>query len=246
MTNSKKYLNPPLVEAVFELFYRSDEWSPVIPGLFYNEVKNEFPVINNNFGGFGIQFDPSGLMLGGANSELIQYRSAQNDKILQLSRNFLTVNKLPVYENWDSYKIMIKSTLGAFKKTINKFEINRIGLRFINKIDIGESHSLKNFKKYFDVYPIIPQNINKELSSIQLSFETHLIKDTEILAVSLSTMKPELKYVSPVLFQLYLTRIKDLSGINVEDWIDNAHTVLKETFENSIKKQAKTEFDNAE
>ena len=129
---------------------------------------------------------------------------------------------------------------GYFKK----IEINRIGLRFINKIDVGDSHSFSNLKKYFDIYPNIPTNITKEINSIQLSFESPLIKDTEILALSLAALRKEPKYNSPVLLQLYMTRIKDIASIQIEDWIEKAHEELTETFENSITKQCKKEFDN--
>lgn len=245
MAESKKYLKPPLVEAVFELFYRTTEWSPVIPGIFYNEIKDKFPNINTNQSGFGIVLDPRGIKIGGGNNELTQYKSQDNQTLVQLSNNLLTVNKLPEYESWESYKETIEDTLKAFRKIYKKVEINRIGLRFINKIDIGDSHSFTNFKKYFDVYPIIPNNITKELNSIQLSFESPLIKDTEILAISLATLRKEANYNSPVILQLYITRIKDISGINIEEWIEKAHLELRDTFENSITKQCKKEFDNA-
>jgi uncharacterized protein (TIGR04255 family) len=244
MTENKKYLKPPLVEAVFEMFYRTTEWSPVIPGIFYNEIKNNFPIITASQSGFGISFDPKGFKIGGASGEMTQYKSEGNDTIVQLSSNLLTVNKLPEYVSWESYKATIDSTIMAFRKIFNKIEINRIGLRFINKIDIGDSHSFTNFKKYFDVYPIIPNNITKELNSVQLSFESPIIKDIEILAISLATIKKEAKYNSPVLFQLYITRIKDIIGINIEEWIEKAHLELRDTFENSITKLCKKEFDN--
>lgn len=244
MVDSKKYLNPPLVEAVFELSYRSPEWSPIIPGLFYTEIKDRFPNITANQNGFGITLDPMGLKIGGGPSELTQYKSEDNHTLVQLSNNLLTINKLPEYLSWQSYKETIEYTISAFMRVYKKIEINRIGLRFINKIDVGDSHSFSNLKKYFDIYPNTPSNLQKEINSIQLSFESPLIKDTEILALSLVTLRKEPKYNSPVLLQLYMTRIKDMAGIQIGDWIEKAHEELRETFENSITKQCKKEFDN--
>jgi len=244
MADNKKYLNPPLVEAIFELFYRTTEWSPVIPGLFYNEIRNNFPTITTSHGNFNIPFDPKMIMIGGVGGEIAQYKSEGNDTVVQLSSNFLSVNKLPAYVSWESYKELIDNTIMAFRKSFNKFEVNRIGLKFINKIDIGDSHSFTNFKKYFDIYPIIPDDITKEINAIQFSFESPIIKDTEILAISLATLQKEAKYNSPVLLQLYMTRIKNISEIIIEDWIEKAHLVLRDTFENSITKLCKKEFDN--
>jgi uncharacterized protein (TIGR04255 family) len=244
MPDYKKYLNPPLVEAVFELFYRTTEWSPIIPGLFYTEIKSIFPNITGNQNGFGITLDPMVLKIGGGPHELTQYKSVDNHTIVQLSNNLLIINKLPEYESWESYKKTIEYTILAFRKVFKTFEINRIGLRFINKIDIGDSHSFSNLKKYFEIYPNIPNNVTKEINSMQLSFESPIIKDIEILALSLATLRKEPKYNSPVLLQLYITRIKDIAGVQIEDWIENAHNVLRETFENCVTKQCKKEFDN--
>jgi len=87
-------------------------------------------------------------------------------------------------------------------------------------------------------------NINQDLNSIQLLLETPIIKDIEVLGLSLTTIKKEKNYNSPVLFQLYHLRVKDLKGINIEEWIDKAHVELGNIFESSITKQCKKGFDN--
>jgi uncharacterized protein (TIGR04255 family) len=242
MSKFKRYKKPPLIEAIFELFYKTPNWSPVIPGLFYNEIKEKFPNISSNQTGFGVLLGPQGLKIGGGNSELTQYKNIENNTTVQLTSGFLTVNKLPEYDCWTTYKETIYYAIEAFKRSLPSVEIVRLGLKFINKIDIGSSHSYDNFKKYFEVYPLIPKNFENNLSSIQINLESPIIQDTEILAISLLSLKKEQNFNSPIMFQLYFTRIKDLSEVVVENWLEQAYAKLYETFDNSLTKTCKNGF----
>lgn len=239
-----KYKNPPLVEAVFEFFYSSSEWNTVIPGIFYNEVKEKFPNINQNKGGFGISFDNKGLKIGAGTSELTQYRNKKGNTLIQLSNNLLTVNKLPEYDGWESYLKTIKYAISALSKVLKIDKVNRIGLKAINKIDI-ESHTYENFKKFYTVYPSIPNNVKNDLSSIQLNIESPIVEKDEVLALSVATIRKEPNYNAPTLFQLYVTRLKEIDNGNIENWLEESHKIITDTFENSLTKYCKGKFNNA-
>lgn len=242
MKNRKIYKNPPLVEAVFELFYTSSSWSSITPGMFYNEIKNKFPNITQNQGGFGIAFDGKGLKIGSGNSDLTQYKNSNNDTIIQLSSNLLTVNKLPEYKGWESFLEVITYAIDILKHIVNIEKINRIGLKTLNKIDI-ESHSIDQLKKYFYVYPNLPSNINNNLNSIQINLESPIIENQEILAILLATLKKEPNYEAPVMFQIYMTRINNIPE-NYIEWLQDAHDKLSKTFESSLTEFCKKQFDH--
>jgi uncharacterized protein (TIGR04255 family) len=244
MNKITKYNNPPLVEAVFELFFQTTNWNPVIPGLFYNEIKEIFPKITSNQTGFGFILDPQGIKIGGGNSDMTQYKNEEGNTIAQLTSGFLTINKLPKYNDWTSFKETIFFVIDALKRTLPPFETIRLGLKFINKIDIGSSHSYENFKKHFEVIPLIPKNFNNNLGSIQINLESPIIPDTEILALSLVSLKKEPNYNAPIMFQLYYTRIKDVTSVVIENWIQEAYLRLYETFDNSLTKSCKNGFNN--
>ena len=243
MSATKKYLNPPLVEAVFELFYNTSDWTAVIPGMFYNEIKDKYPKISQSQGGFGFSLDNKGIKIGGGGSELTQYRNETGNSIIQLSGSLLTVNKLPEYESWDSYLEAIKYGINALSKVIKINKVNRIGIKAINKVDI-EKCTYENFKKHFTIYPLIPKNITNELNSIQLNVESPVIEQEEVLAISLSTLRKEPNYESPTMFQLYVLRTKEIEIGKIEKWLGKSHSILTETFENSLTKYCKEKFNN--
>lgn len=244
MAFTKKYKNPPLTEAVFEIFFSTKNWSPVIPGLLYNEVKSDFPTITQApGGGFGISFDALGFQIGPGSNDLTQYKSSDGSTIIQLSNGLFTVNKLPRYEGWETYRKVILRAFEALRKVLEIETINRVGLKAINKIDV-KKHTYENFKAAFSVFPAIPAGIlNNDLSSIQLNIETPAVAETEILALSLMTLKKEPKYEAPVMLQLYYTRIKDNNGIKIEEWLETAHSALHKAFDTTVTEVKKKEFD---
>ncbi len=242
MEATKKYKNPPLTEAVFELFFQSSNWTPAIPGMFYSRVNKNYPIISQTSGGFGISLGSQGVQIGSGNNNLTQFKSSDNASIIQLSNNLLTVNKLPKYDGWDSYNKMINDAINNLYKVLEISTINRIGLRTINKIDI-QSHNYENFKKYFNVYPSMPEGLDNNFNSIQLNYETPTTNN-EVLAINLNTLRKEPNYEAPVLFQLYYTKLNGIEKNSIDDWLVEAHSKLHNTFENIISSECKTNFDN--
>jgi len=243
MIETKKYKKPPLTEAVFELFFNSSNWSPAIPGMFYNLVKDKYPIITQSPGGFGVSFGPGSIQMGPGNNDLTQFKSTDGSSIIQLSNNLFTVNKLPEYGGWNSYKALILEAVENLKKVLDLTKLNRIGLKAINKIDV-KSHTYENFTNFFNVYPRIPDGLTPNINSIQLNFETPIEINKEILAVSLATLNREKDYEAPVLFQIYFTKIRDVEVDEVEEWVEIAHKHLHNAFDLSLTKNCKDTFDN--
>ena len=243
MANRIKYKKPPLVEAVFELFYESKNWSTVIPGVFYNEVKDRFPKISQNQGGFGISFDNKQIRIGGGNPDLVQYRNNGGDSIIQLSPNLLTVNKLPVYKGWEYFMENIQFAIRALENVLDVEKVNRIGLKTLNKIDIKDE-SLESFKKHFNIYPSYPNSVVKRLSSIQMNLESPIVEGSEYLGLSIETIRKEPNFVAPVLFQIYVTKVNGIEKDSIGTWLESAHTILNNSFEESLTEEIKGEFEH--
>lgn len=242
MKTTKKFKNPPLTEAVFELFYQTSAWNPATPGTYYSKVSKDYPVITQSGGGFGIALGTQGVQIGSGNNNLTQFKSQDNSAIIQLSNNLFTVNKLPKYHGWEAYKEMILKAVELLASTIDIQQINRIGLRAINKLDI-QTHSLENFKRSFNVYPNMPKGIVNDFNSLQLNYETPF-PDNEILAVNFATLRKESGYQAPVQFQLYYTKLTHIDIKSIEEWLNNGHMQLHSAFDHIVTKQQKEEFDN--
>ena len=240
MKTTHKYKNPPLFESVFELFYTTKSWSSIVPGKFYDEVKDKFPKTPQNRERLGVMLNDKELKIGDNN--LIQYKNEKKDTIIQLSQNLLTVNKLPKYEGWEKYVETIVYAVNALKRVLELDNINRIGLKVINKIDI-QSHSLESLKKYLTIYPTIPKNLLNKVNGIRLTVESPLIENEEVLLMLLNTLQKEENYEAPIMFQLYITRISKVPE-DYKDWLEHAHSTLHKTFIESLTDFCKKQFDD--
>lgn len=205
-------------------------------------MSKDYPVITQSGGGFGLALGPQGVQIGSGNNNLTQFKSQDNSSIIQLSNNLFTVNKLPKYQGWESYKDMIMNAVGLLGSIIDVQQINRIGLRAINKLDV-KSHSLENFRKSFNVYPNMPKGIVNDFNSLQLNYETPF-PENEVLAVNFATLRKESGYQAPVQFQLYYTKLTPIDKTSIEKWLDNAHMQLHSAFDHIVTEEQKREFDN--
>ena len=246
MDNHIKYQNPPLVEAVFELYFKTEKWNGIVPGKFYEFIKDEFPIISQSPSGFGISFDANGFRIGNDNVELIQFKNNSSNTIIQLTNRFISVNKLPNYDGWENYLKVILYAFDNIKKVLDDIRIERIGLKTINKIDI-QDHSVEKLKEFFNVYPQLPvfndDGCSDVFSSFNINLETPISSNDEVFSLTIASIKPDENLKAPVFFQLYVTRLKNVSN-DVKEWVEYAHLKLKKVFESALTTTCKNRFNN--
>lgn len=241
MTKTRKYKNPPLTEAIFELFFESEGWTPATPGLFYSSVSKDYPVISQAQNGLGFILGPGGFQLETGGNQLTQYKSSDGSSIIQLSNGLLTVNKLPEYSGWESYRESILDAINKLQGLVKIKRVIRLGLKTLNKIDI-KSHSFSEYKKYYTILPTFPDSLNYDWKSIQMNFEVPKNEENDILAISITTILKEPKFEAPTLMQLYFARTKNADSVNPQEWIEDAHLNLKQLFESSLTEYCKQNF----
>jgi len=241
MTKTHKYKNPPLTEAIFELFFESEGWTPATPGLFYSSVSKDYPIISQTQNGLGFILGPGGFQVETGGNQLTQYRSNDGSSIIQLSNGLLTVNKLPEYSGWESYRESILDAINKLQGLVKIKKVIRLGLKTLNKIDI-KSHSFSEYKKYYTILPTFPESLNFDWKSIQMNFELPKNEENDILAISITTILKEPKFEAPTLMQLYFTRTKNADKVSPQKWIEDAHLNLKQLFESSLTDYCKQNF----
>ena len=156
----RRYKNPPIVEALCEFeFISSQPWDLTIPGLIYEKVKDEFPDKRQQIG-IGVQLKPTEK---GFEHKVeptpprIQFYKRDKTALIQVAPDLLVVNQLKPYMTWAKFKPMILDSLQKYRDIANPKGFKRVGLRYINKINIkAETIELSD---YFDFYPYIPKNL---------------------------------------------------------------------------------------
>ncbi len=245
----KKYGNPPIIEALCEFqFIPSRPWDLTIPGLIYERVKNKFPVRQQQVG-IGVQFRPTEKGLEHKVEPApprIQFHKKNKTALIQVAPDLLAVNQLRPYSTWAKFKPMILETLKMYREIVNPKGFKRIGLRYINKINI-KAKSIE-LSEYVDFYPYI----SKELPQVKTSFisrvEIPYLNNRDLMVITIGNASPEISEMLTIILDIDY-RIANPETIKIEatdKWIEEAHSEIESAFESCIKDKSRVLFKEVE
>ena len=89
----------------------------------------------------------------------MQFPSEDGKTLVSIGPNVLSAHMLRPYQNWDAFRPKIEEALIKYSQTLPCKGVQRIGLRYINKIEIEiQNTDGLDLKKYFAVSPLSPQD----------------------------------------------------------------------------------------
>lgn len=231
----------PLIEALCEFYFNVSGGNQLtLPGLFYAEVRDDFP-IQASVNELALQIGVGGVqeMQQLIQTPRLQLKGSNNSAMLQIAPNRLIINQLQPYINWDTFKSLI---LDAFRKYINvsgDFELTRISLRYINHI-IPAPNEKFNIEDFLIIIPLFPKPLEKPIFAFQQSYEFmydslggFLVHKTGVAVNTEGTnvLVLDLDFISQKIenFQDNSKTIEWLSG-----WLDKAHDHIESAFLSSL------------
>lgn len=243
---SRKYKNPPLVETLCEFqFVPGQPWDFTIHGLYYEKISKGFPDKQQQIGiGFRVKQEAGAIQqefLPAA--ERMQFFRKDKTALVQVGPDLLTVNHLKPYPTWENFKPLIVDNLNKYHEVANPKGFKRIGLRYINKIDIPKK--LIEMTDYFNFYPRIP----KELPQIHEAFNVrveipHQENRDRILLTFSNTISEKPDMLSFLLDLDYIMNIPEKVPLEqASEWLEHAHKVIEETFESCITDKCRKLFE---
>jgi uncharacterized protein (TIGR04255 family) len=154
----KSYKKPPIIEAVIEVRFQESLSNEQLEKVFLKQ-KAKFTV--QKIEEFGIRLshnDKTGTQAE-TSSSLVGFKlidNADNSNIVQIKHNSVSVSRFPPYEGWPS---LLETFVRYFDLYTNKkFKTtSRIGVRYINRIDIPFSNDKITLENYFKIYPKFPK-----------------------------------------------------------------------------------------
>ncbi len=225
-------------------FIPGQPWDLTVPGLVYEKVKEEFPDKEQQFG-LGMQF-----RLGEKGFEQkvepvpprIQFHRKDKTALVQVAPDLLVINQLKPYPAWTEFRPKIIENLERYKEVNNPKGFKRIGLRYINKIDVKAE--LIELCDYFNFYPSVPKELpqlqNSFISRIEIPYQDG--RDRLLLTIG-STLPRSSKTLSIILDMDYVMSESDALPIqNAGEWIEQAHLSIEEAFECCITEKTRMSF----
>lgn len=246
----RNYKNPPITEALCAIhFAPGREWDFTYPFLFYEKIKNEFSGKVREQKLVNIEANPKEAIAKGASGMAvnevtrIQFVTGDERKIISLYQDDLAVSVIRPYPGWEAFRATIVGALDAYRSIADPSGVRRIGLRYINQIEVHGQ--LADLLQCFSRPPAQIEGANKRLENFawrsEYAFQDEPIKITTTLARLASAAEKTI-----ALFDIDLIWEWPAEPLSVEQSmsrIDDLRTRQREAFESSITDTARGMFD---
>lgn len=248
-----KYKNPPVVEVVAELRFKPvTPWDLVFPGLVWEKLRHEFPKRRqlNVFGQLPFGQPPHGVDKAAAGQiqfQLVsetrtQFIREDESALIQFAPNFLAINHLRPYTDWEtSFVPILRSGLAAYQEIVGEQPAMGLTLQYVNNLQIPTVEQTCRYEDYLNFKPSfgepLPQDHGPCFMSVFYPFESA----RDWLKVELRTIEIG---AEKGLFQLHLQyslNKTDLEG-SLTDWFNVAHGHIEDIFEACINERLRDIF----
>jgi uncharacterized protein (TIGR04255 family) len=244
----RKYRKPPIAEVVCEFrFIPGNPWDLTVPGLLYEKLQGQFP--KRQLVKKAESRDVAEA--NGIRKEIsleTWARFLRNDEkaFTQVGPDLLSVNHLEPYPTWEGFEPLIRQCFDAYKAAASPRGIRRIGLRYVNRVEISYPEIEK--KDYLQFYPYVgpdlPQQFEAFIAGIQVPFEG----DRDTLRLQLTSA--ELQTQGNVAFLLdldyFLSKPEAVDFQGVFDWVRVAHEHILTVFEACLTDRLREQFEPEE
>jgi len=160
MSEGTPYSHPPVVEAIIELQFE--------PALSLKEIENlrsklskRYPtLIENRL--VEVHIDEKGAATTRSVPQGFKGTSADNCGVILSSPNSFASVRLAPYVGWEEVVTVARENYQVFRDVVGHRTTTRIGVRYVNRIDIpDEAASKLQPKDVFNVYTNVPEDIPK-------------------------------------------------------------------------------------
>jgi uncharacterized protein (TIGR04255 family) len=108
------------------------------PGIIYNEVRTKFPNKESHaVQKVNVTNKPSPKTQI-KRIDLARFLTDDRKTTMQLGEGTLSISRLKPYSTWSDFKSYIDYAFNILKQNVELNSIQRIGLRFVNRIEVPE------------------------------------------------------------------------------------------------------------
>jgi uncharacterized protein (TIGR04255 family) len=240
----RRYKSPPVSEAICEFqFGGTKEWDWTIPGLLYQEIREEFPEKRQEKA-FEISIAPQMGKVEQSVGSLSKMQFVRQDgsAMVQIGPDLIAVNVLPPYPGWETFEALIRKQFEIYLKVAQPAAFKRIGLRYVNQIvfPAGEIETTD----YFHYYPKLPETVEQRHGPFWMRVLHAYSEDRDVMTFQMAHAKPTNKKLTIVLdLDYYLAKPDVVELTRGLDWVAEAHENVEAMFEASITDNTRNLFE---
>ena len=252
---TQQYLNPPVREVVCEFRYEDDgTWDGASPGLVYAALSDEFPrrlVEDRPAPPPEPSAQASRLLPPGAQQVGLRvvpelplrfWRHNDESGVFAVAPYRLAVSHFRPYPSWEVFREIVVRGSQAYQDVLNPTGLNRIGLRYINAISVGQLPV--ELEEFFNFYPFVGPSIGLNVSRfhclVQMEFEDG--RDSLVLQMASIPSSEEQSAQITLDLDYFPAPSSQLDFEVITDWLERAHTNLQGVFEGCLTDSARELF----
>jgi len=241
---ARRYRNPPIVEAVCEFRFPPDSpWDLTIPGLVYERLKGTFPQKRPAPAfGFGIRLGQGSVEQRLEPTTRMQFLRQDGNVLVQVGPNLLAVNHLKPYPGWEAFVPMIQQAYRAYVETAPPTAIQRIGLRYINRVELPGPRV--ELEEYLNFYPHLGDDLPQDYGEFTVRIQTAFNALRDGLQMTLTSADAGNADVNVFVLDMdyFLAKPGTITTNEAFSWVNEAHDRLEQIFEGCISDKLRQLF----
>jgi uncharacterized protein (TIGR04255 family) len=242
---SKQYIKPPVIEAVCEFRFSPDtKWDLTTPGLVYEKLQDQFPHKEQHvISEIEINQEAKGIKQQVRTSERIWFLTENRNLFLQVGAHFLAINCLAPYPTWNTFKPEIERALETIGSVVDIQGLERIGLRYVNKIEIAGL--TVDLEEYFDFWPHLGRGLPQTMQSFVTGCVFIYSDGRDACKLQFTSAVPESSPANAFLLDLdyFTAQPRTVLPQDALSWVNNAHQNAETVFEGCITDKLRAIFE---
>lgn len=226
-----KYKRPPIQEAVCEIHFKlpqpldKEALAKMQPG--WQALYPQQDIVAERHLELRLTVEKMDATQKDVGHKLIA-RSADGKNLAQLGRTFVAVNRVALYLGWEeSFRDTILERFWEVQKVFQFDTVQRIGLRYINRIDFPERPL--RWKEWFALPLPIPA-ILEPVGEFQSHYQS--VVDGNLLChINLGTLPVPTEEITSVILDIDVTMLGDSPAGAVAEGLERVHRPHRQLFE---------------
>ncbi len=240
------YARPPITEAVIGITFSSPMDTKQLASV-NNALQKHYPH-KQDVSTFDLSLEFNIKDAGNNKANLkptLGHRLSTDDQtqLVVLWPNSITLSQLAPYQGWGNFIERFERDWGALKKIMGFQQISRIGVRYINRIDIPATAPVIEHEQFLNIYPKMPDILNPlEAYALQASVTLKDI-NCQLTINTASVPSPLLEHASFVIdTDISSDKNPPQSDSDLIKLLNNIRTKKNQVFEACISQPARSLF----
>jgi uncharacterized protein (TIGR04255 family) len=244
------YARPPITEAVIEIVFMNEMTSTAIKAAakrFTKQYPHNVPVQQ-----YDVRLDvqPNTNKVPKANltgrGEGCRLSNDDQTEILLIWPQSFAVSQVAPYTGWEAFHKRFNRDFKVFKKELGHRDIARIGVRYINRIDIPSTGPLVEYERYLNVYPKLPKSLTTQIA-FAVQTELEMADVGANLRINSAAVPSPIADHASFLIDLDFYRMQDLPKTEkaLGEYLEAIRDKKNEVFESLVTNKARELFKHA-